>query len=288
MVGTTAFLVLAHANPVQFHRLAAALVEQGSVFSHIDAKSDIEPFRRSDVSLLERRVRVRWGGFSIIEATLHLMREALRRDSGCSHLVLLSGDSYPLVSPSEAVDFLAGGDRNFINLLPMPAPAVNKDITRLTRYYFERTPRESILRGPWWFLNRRINRDYRPAFSGMLPHCGSQWWALTREAAQWVLDEIDRRPEYVRFCRHTAIPDEHFFHTLLANSPFRDSIEPALFYADFSGPIQPAIITEGHVRKLWEAPDGYVDDAYGHRKILFVRKLNDTSDAVAELIRTRW
>ena len=224
----------------------------------------------------------------MIEATLHLIRAALGGGKDFSHVVLLSGDSYPLASPSAIARFLAGSDRNYINLVPMPAPAVGKPIERLTRFYLEQTPRKSKVPGAWHLVNSRIRRDFRPSFGGMDPHGGSQWWALTKDAAKWILEEIDRRPEYVRFCRHTSIPDEHFFHTLLASSPFRHSLEPSLVYADFSGPIAPALINEAHVRSLWELPDGCIDDGYVRRRILFVRKLNDQLDEVSALIRSRW
>ncbi len=285
---TPAYIVLAHAQPVQFQRLVAALRDHGAIHAHIDARSDAALFRQPGVMMLDQRVKVRWGGFSIIEATIHLLHAALRSGKHFSHVVLLSGDSYPLASPSAIARFLAGSDRNYINLVPMPAPAVGKPIERLTRFYLEQTPRKSKVPGAWHLVNSRIHRDFRPSFGGMDPHGGSQWWALTRDAAKWILEEIDRRPEYVRFCRHTSIPDEHFFHTLLASSPFRHSLEPSLVYADFSGPIAPAIINEAHVRSLLEAPEGRVADVYGHRRILFVRKLTDESDEVASLIRSQW
>jgi hypothetical protein len=115
----------------------------------------------------------------------------------------------------------------------------------------------------------------------MVPHCGSQWWALTRQAAEWMLDEIDRRPEYVEFCRHTEIPDEHFFQTLLANSPFVEENRPSIMYADWSGPAKPAIITREHVVALRNSPPS-------DRMFLFVRKMTDESEDVAALIRSEW
>jgi hypothetical protein len=251
------FIVLAHAQPVQFRRLASSLVDHGRVVAHLDARSPIDSFLAPGVDFLADRIVVRWGGFSIVDATLRLLRHAVN-DSSCSHVVLLSGDSYPLVAPADAVAHLRSNDDNYINLLPMPAPEVGKDLTRITRYYFEQTPREESLRQRgWWVLNRMVRRNPAPAFRGLTPHCGSQWWALTRDAALWLLAELERRPEFVKFCRHTALPDEHFFHTLLANSPFVDSLRPAVFYADFSGPVQPAILEERHVRMLWDLPDGY-------------------------------
>ena len=281
-MGHVAYLVLAHGQAVQFRRLTEALRAQGEVFAHIDAKADIDRFRINDVRYTPQRIDVRWGGFSMVEATLALLTHALENDPDISRFVLLSGDSFPLAPPAAITTTLVGDSTtNYISTGALASPETMQSMTRLTRYHFERTPRQSPIRPAWSILNRLIRRDYRSAFGGMVPHCGSQWWALTRPAAEWTLDEIDRRPEYVEFCRHTEIPDEHFFQTLLANSPFADANRPSIMYADWSGPTKPAIITREHVVALRNSPPS-------DRVFLFVRKMTDESEDVAALIRSAW
>lgn len=53
---------------------------------------------------------------------------------------------------------------------------------------------------------------------------GSQWWTLCREHAQYVVDTHDREPGLREFFRHTMLPDEMYFQTILLNGPFRDRI----------------------------------------------------------------
>ena len=90
-------------------RLVGALAGQGAAFYvHIDRKVDPAPFAQAlaamrDVHFVEP-VRVNWMGFSIVEATLRLMRAARRQ--GYDRYSLLSGQDYPIRSNSSIADVL--------------------------------------------------------------------------------------------------------------------------------------------------------------------------------------
>src|SRR5690606_17787718 len=108
-------------------------------FVHIDRKSSLEPFaeveRDEQVEVVEPRVSIAWGGFSMIEATRRLIERALAQPAPFDRFVLLSGADYPLRSAAYIESFFAqhAGDE-FINLVPMPSTTVNKPLSRLTQY----------------------------------------------------------------------------------------------------------------------------------------------------------
>lgn len=94
------YLVLAHADPGHFEKLINALNYNAKFFVHVDAKSNIKEFQSlslpGNLTFLQNRVCVSWGGISIINATLRLIEYALNNGEDLAHLVLISGSDYPI------------------------------------------------------------------------------------------------------------------------------------------------------------------------------------------------
>jgi hypothetical protein len=257
-----AFLVAAHSEPALLARLVRALAAPcARVFIHIDAKADIGAFLHElsaipDVTLIHDRVHVHWGGWSQVEASLRLMRTALDHDPSLARFALLSGSCYPLRSNEALRDFLLADNTEHIDVGRMPSVGREKPLIRLTRWHFEggdrtrgskaaviRLLNEAALRGP--------PRDPWKALDGFAPYAGSNWWVLTREAVQIIMQTAQTRPDLVAFYRHSAFPDESFFHTVLANSLPSARIGSSLTFTDWSpGPERPHPISERHLARL--------------------------------------
>jgi len=281
-----AYLVLAHENPKHLARLVGSLSSESSaIFVHIDRKSPADAFtgiRGEHVHFARRRVAVHWGDFSIVEATLELMRTALAYEPRLERFVLISGADYPLRPAAEIEAFFDRHlDAEFMHLIPMPSEAEHKPISRLTTY--KRRPGAARIA---WLMRAalvrmgavRRERDYRAHLRDLAPYGGSQWWALSREACEYILGFVARERQIVRFFRNTHCPDESFFQTILGNSDFRARTRRELTYTDWSaGGRSPALISAEHVDRL---------RASGEH--LFARKFTDDSgDVVARLERER-
>src|SRR5262245_32769298 len=139
-----AYLVLAHANPRHFaHLIGAVETSRSRVFAHIDAKSDLRPFAQSSiprgfVRFSTNRVDARWGGFSLFQASLNLLTDALQGHDQFDYFVLLSGADYPLRSAQYIEAFLEEhSGMQFMNLVKLPCLELNKPMSRLTTYRFE-------------------------------------------------------------------------------------------------------------------------------------------------------
>ena len=238
-----AFLILAHTDPVHVGRLCRRLLPFGAVFVHVDGKRDLRPFLDAaprEATFLRERIRVTWGGYSIVRSTLALIEAGLQGPTEARRFVLLSGQDYPIRPLEELVElFERDPAREYVRAFRM----VDSDHHRRQVLNYRHlndvlpfAPRGPLGKGVFQInrVVRRIDREtgkrlVRRYPFPLVPAYGSQWWALTREALEHILDFVRRNPGYVRFYRNTFAPDEHFFHTLVHGSPQAgetDGIEP--------------------------------------------------------------
>lgn len=97
---TVAYLILSHKDPAQVEALAARILRLSSkslVVVHHDLNAATVPWggdAPERVHLVDR-TRVEWGGWSIVEATLRLIRFAVER-LNADWLVVLSGEHWPV------------------------------------------------------------------------------------------------------------------------------------------------------------------------------------------------
>ena len=99
-----AYLILAHNTPNHLARLVRALDSPNvDFFIHVDRKSDISRFRdrlsQPNVAFLKDRIAVYWGDFSDVEATVRLIKEALKRTLQTNYLCLTKWERLPAEEP---------------------------------------------------------------------------------------------------------------------------------------------------------------------------------------------
>ena len=285
-----AYLILAHENPSHLHRLISALSDDDTEFAvHIDRKSNLTKFQSIGAlprtTLIPNRHLICWGGFSIVRATLDLMQFATG-SSSFDRYCLLSGADYPIRSNETIRDTLTGSAAEFICCYPMPGPRNRKLLSRLETFRFEGALGPSRFRRVALHQTNRLfstyKRNYKTVLGGMTPFAGSQWWCLTHNAVSYILRFVSENPGFVRFFRHSHIPDEMFFQTILGNSTFHSRITRNLTYADWSQGIQrhPAPLTKAHIDRFASA-NFQIDDEEGKGPCLFARKF---AKANAQLI----
>lgn len=275
-----AYLMLVHDNPGVLKGLIAALwCKDCGFFVHIDRKADIRQF--SGISgdnffLSEERVSVNHSGFTMVEATLLLIRDSLSRPQGYDYFVLLSGTHYPLRSKEYVHRFLETNcGSEFISIARMPDEAYGMPLSKLNRIYFEED--EPVRR----FLSRVLaraglaRRDYRKWLGALDPYGGSQWWALTREACQYILEFVQSNESVSRFFRNTCCPDEMFFHTILGNSPFRSRVRRNFTYLHMPAGQRPSFLNAAYVEQAELLARPWIDDEWGSGEALFARKFSD-------------
>jgi hypothetical protein len=288
---SVAYLILAHDNPRHLSRLLSSLASSTSAFFvHIDKKSRCEfthELSEDTVRFSTDRYEVHWGDFSMVEATLSLMDQALHDPRRFDRLVLLSGVDYPVRAASyvESV-FELHREAEFISIVRMPSEAADKPLNRLTR--FRPSPDESRIR---WFIRGTLRRarfiprerDFKKALGALAPYAGWQWWALTRDACEHVQSFCASNPKIVSFFRNTHIPDEMFFQTIIGNSPYKDMVLRNLTFTDWTaGGRSPAQLSSEHVERFASVTSFGPHDVYGDGEILFARKFSDENQGVVD------
>jgi hypothetical protein len=289
-----AYLIATHDAPNQTRRLVEALSsDKAGFFIHVDAKSRFEAFsaiQGSGVHFISNRVKVFWGDFSQVQASLNLIEAALAWPRHCERLVLLSGSDFPLRSSGYIERFFAANaDKEFINSVPIPSAAAKKPLSRITEYRVRRGAPAPVRALQKLLLKYRLmpaTRDHTRFFGNLAPFGGSSWWALSRAACEHILAFVAANPDFVHYFHNTFCPDESFFQTILNNSDFRTHLAKNLTFADWSaGGAQPAYLSEKHLGLFQTGPFVTSDTVYGTGEMLFARKFRDSDAQLVERLK---
>ncbi len=267
------YLLIAHKLPGQLARLLNALDGEDVGFViHIDRKSDEAAFRKlcagKNVRWVTNRVRVQWGGFSQVEATMNSLREALQHFPSSDYFIYLSGQDFPVKPHARRMDFFREANgKSFLEYFPLPSPswAGNGGLDRMRKRHY------NDLRGK--LLRRVVTRiahllPARKFPEGWKPFGGGCYFALTNKHAGHLL-KISREEKWkLRFFRRALCPDELVVQTVLLST-----IGPEQFVSDnlhliHWQPLQrnPDVITVSHFSSLAAA------------RALFARKFDETID----------
>jgi hypothetical protein len=223
-------LIHAHRNLEHLNRLIKAVDYPNFViYVNLDKKSEIDPKEISDRAILiKKRVSVVWGEYSITEETLNSLHQIVEEQFDFSHVVLISGQDYPVKSNEEIDDFFEKNTgKNFMECLL---------ITETNKYspYIWRYDRKHFPSGRVW--ERKIHtlwkltykfftgKEYKiEMINNYTPYWGSQWWNLTKECVEYVLEKAEDK-KITTFFTTTWCSDEVFFQVLLMNSFLKDTI----------------------------------------------------------------
>lgn len=237
-----AIVVLAHDRPEQLALLLSALRHpQVRLYLHVDRRSDLSPIATAladadmrEVELLPRHATA-WGSVELVDAAL----EGLVRGvgDGCDYFTLISGQDFPLRPIEEILAFFERvGSRSYLEHFPLPTARWRFEGRERTDFYTYTVlgRRETCIprgedTGFFNWKGRLLNEMLRvrsvlkparrfPPYAR--PFGGSQWWNLSRPAAERVLAFIDEHPDYRRYHTHTLAPDEVFFQSILLGTDF--------------------------------------------------------------------
>ena len=163
------------------------------------------------------RHRCEWGTWPIVAATQDAAAVMLREFPQVQHVALTSGACLPLRPAAEMIAWLsARRGVDFIESVSIEhVPWIKGGLSqeRFTLYF-----PLSWKRSRWAFdrlveLQRRF-RIRREVPRPLQPHMGSQWWCLSRDTLQAILDH-PKRKRLDRYFKGTWIPDESYFQTMV-------------------------------------------------------------------------
>ncbi len=288
-----AYLILAHNNPSHLGRLINALSSDSSMFFvHIDKKSKIRDFKKiqqSNVFINKKRIVIYRSHFSMVSATLSLLKIAFENSQQFDRFVLLSGTDYPLHSSQYIEKFFSlNPTSEYINIIKMPADDHGKPISRLIKYKITPSKLDLVNKIMRKFMRIGIfpkERNYKKYLDNLIPYGGSQWWALTRDACSYILQFIEKNKSTVKFFRNTNHPEEMFFQILLGNSQFFQNMKRNLTFTDWrpGKGWTPRWISEEHL-ELFGSKSLESYDSFGPGELLFARKFSDDAFRIVEAL----
>jgi hypothetical protein len=219
-----AFLILAHKNPEQVNRLIKSLDHpSASVYVHTDKKSGWpKEITDSSATRIKNNVAVYWGDYTPVEATLNGMKEIIAHQRDFDYFILLSGQDYPIKPIDELLQFLKENKgKEFIEHTPVNDQGWKEAMSRYQYYHYRRN------KNFWmWMLFAGVRCFMKlTGFKRTAPmpiYAGSQWFTISRKACEYILDYIERRPDYITFMQRSNFVDEMFFQTILLNAPFKE------------------------------------------------------------------
>jgi hypothetical protein len=235
-----AYIILAHRMPDQVARLVDRLsTSEDRVFVHLDKRSDVAPYAAAFARLPQpptmlRRVPVRWAGWGHVRATLIGLGAVLRAPQEFSHIVLLTGQDYPIRSTPELQAFFAEHQgQSFLSWSDGTGPRMTDQERGANEQWYWSGDMSRLMswcvtiKGRRWHFPRLDGTG--PALPRRLPHGlkpyqGLAYWAITPQAAAYCLRTMRRRPGVRWFFQWVHIPDENLFQMLLLNSQLRDTL----------------------------------------------------------------
>ena len=246
-----AYILLCHKDPDAVIRQALRLTAKGDFIAiHFDARASDSDFEKIRVALenskavvFAKRVKCGWGEWSLVKATLNAVQQAAETFVQATHFYMISGDCMPIKSAEYTHAFLDGDARDYIESFDYfnsdwIKTGMKEERLIYRHYVNERKHKALFYASLEWQkrlgLQRRIPRDLKIMI-------GSQWWCLRRSTIEAVLAFLDKRPDVLRFFRHTWIPDETFFQTLVRHLVPHAEIEPRtltfLMFSDYGMPV---------------------------------------------------
>jgi hypothetical protein len=232
--------ILMHGNVDETLRLIQSLDQNDEYKNktlfvvHVDAKEESDEAylhllhfakSRENVHVVpnKHRVRVNWGGFSMVNATLQILKysfglinnedEENDKDTQLPlffhKFVHISASHYPIKSNSEIRQRISEYpiEANFMQIIMKP------NIPSLSEWHYFVECDDVVHR-----IHRLPSLTYKN--NGVQLYTGSQWFIISKDFAEYIAREIDAVSEFIEYFTHVVVADEHFFSTILRNSPY--------------------------------------------------------------------
>ena len=245
-----AFLIQAHKFPELLYQIIDKLdAINHYFFIHIDKRSKemlsssyIEKISNKSNCFIYSEYAVNWGSEKQFWTTLYLIKKALQYKIAFTYYHLLSGQDYPVKSNKEIDNYFnlncGNSYMGIINSSDMDK--------RYMVYHFDR-----IINSRGNFINRIFRKiceyivniqiliykkgiSIRPTLNKQL-YKGSSWWSLHHELIVYIENYINKHPQFLKRFNYTTCCDEIFFHVIIMNSQYANTIiNDSLRFVDWS------------------------------------------------------
>lgn len=232
---------------------------------------------KARIYYVKNRISANWGAFSLVEATLNGLKEMLSNHTDIDYISLLSGQDYPIKQNKIILEYLSENkEKEFMHFDPFPTNELPNGGMDRIEYYYDYD--NNFMRKDQYEIEMKSLGIRRNFIENMRPYHGSQWWTLSRQCVEHVLDYIEHNKEIINFYRYTRFSDEQVFQTIIMNSNYaKNVVKNNLRHIDWSSvdlttldwidnPPHPKVLTISNLKSLLKS------------KHFFARKFDDTID----------
>ncbi|MEO7933698.1 MAG: beta-1,6-N-acetylglucosaminyltransferase [Chthoniobacterales bacterium] len=225
-----------------------------------------------NVKVVRPHVNTRWADFSCIEAAVKALRLLYSGEKTPDWFIYLSGADYPIKPAATILSDLAASPYDahiehlaVDKLTPTPSNPFHPEGYKGPHWlrYCHKLFCSRRLRVPWISRHLRLtSRAYwleHPFFTtGQLPFsdtlrcfAGEAWFCANRKSAQAILGFYDTDTKLAPHYRKVLVPEESYFHTVLANAPGLKLSQDHLRYIDWThGGSSPKILTSNDLPRM--------------------------------------
>lgn len=230
-----AVLIIAHCDPKQVLKLVHIMHQRFEVYIHFDKKmnipGEIKDKLKADGIHYYQQIDVRWGGWSIGQVAVNLMKEALKNPE-ITYVHVISGQDWPLQPVDNIYDFFEHSDKAFMKFFKAKGTKKSGEpIIWWQQYYFhyDNMNRRSL----YGKLYHRVSLALQTLFRvnkfkklgiNLEIYSGSNWCDLPREIADYALTYLDSHPELLKMLKTGCFSDEFWMQTIIGNSKYRKQI----------------------------------------------------------------
>jgi hypothetical protein len=256
-MATCVYAIFSHTAPAQVIRLVRTLramsPEAVIVVHHDPTHTELtqDSVERAGGIMIPDPVAAEWGDFSQVAQHLHTMRWCAA-NLNFDWFITLTGQSYPIKPLKEFESFLRASPydayvthfdaydpaiwprgeasrRYHYHHVRLPKfrywhripGAIRERVPMLTRWFNRAQPLLKIFTFPRGLPTRLGWRTFRRPFGNRGPRliAGNQNTNYRKTAVRYILDYVDANRSYTAYFKHSALPDEVFFTTILVNAP---------------------------------------------------------------------
>ena len=232
-----AVLILAHKNIDQVIELASRLSTDFEIYIHLDKKAKITVDQSRKIKKITKgyisKYDVKWGSYSIVKATIDLMKMALNNNQN-TYFHLISGQDWPLMSPAKIYEYFEHTNQIYMNYWPaVSMRKTGEPEIWWTKYYFNY---DSINRHTTFgkVYHRllllvqtvlRINKLDKYGLKEDYIYAGKEWVDIPRDALEFAITYYEQHPNLEKIFSTSFCSDEMWLQTILCNSEFKPRIE---------------------------------------------------------------
>ena len=257
-----------------------------TVYVHVDAKRDIDLYKssldRHRPTFLKTRQSIFWGGFNMIRAEMDLISLALESPENHQKFILVSDDTLPVTTIKRFIEALAEpferawmSDKNehedynqrYREFYFLDSLATCMLVRDLETSYFDKSTMSKIQE-----MAALMERGKR----SITPYHGSQWWSISRQAAESVLRSYENDDHLRTSFEFSAVPDEMFVQSVLGNAGYLNKIRNSLVHVEWHNR-RPRVYSDPV-----ELPNSVADE------IEFIRKIDSSSTRLLDFFKAKW